>query len=65
MKSMLRYGLGVVAGWLLSFSALAQNSLTVSDISIQPYGNVQLPIMMNNTQSVVAMQFTLLSLIHI
>ena len=59
MKSMLRYGLGVVAGWLLSFSAFAQNSLTVSDISIQPYSNVQLPILMNNTQSVVAVQFTI------
>ncbi|MBQ4018400.1 MAG: hypothetical protein II605_04070, partial [Paludibacteraceae bacterium] len=59
MKSILRYGLGVVAGLLLSVSAFAQNSLTVSDISIQPYSNVQLPILMNNTQSVVAMQFTL------
>lgn len=45
MKSILRYGLGVVAGLLLSVSAFAQNSLTVSDISIQPYSNVQLPIL--------------------
>ena len=56
---MQRYIVGLFAGLAISLSALAQNSLTVSDISIQPYSSVQLPIMMNNTQSVVAMQFTL------
>ena len=59
MKTMLRYGLGVVAGLLLTINAFAQNTLKVSDVRMQPYTTVALPINMTNSQAVVAVQFTM------
>ena len=54
-----RYIFGLVACLALSISSFAQNTLKVSDIRMQPYTTVAMPIYMNNSQAVVAVQFTM------
>ena len=59
MKNIKQYVFGLVACLALSLSTFAQNTLQVSDIRIQPGKSVMLPIQMNNSQPIVAVQFTI------